>query len=82
MAYGIPVIGWIVGFLVAVSVSIPFYFIWNGLAPTYFYFLPDVYLSVPFWHCVGLFMLSPMLKWLVVPNLSSVRQNNENKAGK
>jgi hypothetical protein len=53
--------------VVALFISVPFYFLWNWLGPTYFYWLPPVYLEVPFWHCTGLFMMMPMLKMLVFP---------------
>ena len=42
--------------------SVPFYFLWNGLAPIYLPQLPPVYLHVPFWHCVGIFALLAILK--------------------
>ena len=65
MANAIPVLGWLLHFLVALFMAIPFYFLWNWLAPIYAYWLPDVYLSLPFWHCVGLFWLMPMVKLLL-----------------
>lgn len=71
MLNAIPLVGWLLSFLFSVSLSIPFYFLWNWLAPAYFYWLPKVYLDVPFWHCVGLFMLMPMVKVLLFPTLSS-----------
>lgn len=40
-----------------IFLSIPFFFLWNYLAPIYLSQLPAVYLHVPFWHCVGLFAL-------------------------
>lgn len=67
MLNAIPILGWLISFILAASLSVPFYFLWNGLAPTYFYWLPKVYLDVPFLHCVGLFMLMPMVKFLVFP---------------
>lgn len=76
MLNAIPVVGWLLQGIVAVSLSVPFYFCWNALAPTYFYFLPTVYLNIPFWHCVGLFMLAPILKITLFPTLASVSQTN------
>lgn len=67
----VPVIGWLLGFVIAFLASIPFYFLWNWAAPVYFYFLPHVYQAVPFWHCVALFMLSPLVKMLVYPSMPS-----------
>ncbi len=37
--------------------SIPLWWLWNKLAPIYFYWLPKVYLAIPFWHVVGLVLL-------------------------
>lgn len=76
MLNAIPIIGWIISFLLSVSLAIPFYFIWNSLAPTYFYFLPQVYLNIPFWDTVGLFMIIPILKHMLVPTL--VRNSTTN----
>jgi len=67
MLNAIPVIGWLISFILSVSLAIPFYFIWNHLASTYFYFLPEVYLNLPFWDTVGLFMIIPILKFMLVP---------------
>lgn len=72
MLNALPIIGWLLSFIFAVSLSIPFYFIWNGLAPTYFYFIPDVYKHLPFWDTVGLFMIVPILKHMLVPKFISV----------
>jgi len=66
--YYFPVVGWFFAFVFAFLASIPFYYLWNWCAPIYFAFLPPVYLTVPFWHCVGLFMLSPLVKILIYPS--------------
>lgn len=79
MLNAIPVLGWLLSFLFSVSLSIPFYFLWNGLAPIYFYWMPKVYLDLPFWHCVGLFMLMPMVKALVFPKLVSASSSSDAK---
>ncbi len=81
MLNSIPIVGWLIDFILKVSLAIPFWVIWTvyGLGARYFYFLPQVYLNVPFWHCVGLFMILPILKTMVVPNFASVSQSNENK---
>lgn len=78
----IPVIGWIATFIFSTFISIPFYFIWNWLAPTYFAFLPKVYLDVPFWDCVGMFMLMPMVKILVYPRRMIASSSSESKSDK
>lgn len=71
MLNAIPVFGWLISAVVSISLSVPFYFLWNGLAPTYFYWLPKVYLNLPFWNCVGLFMLVSILKTLFPTLVSS-----------
>jgi len=70
MINAIPILGWLLSAIVAMSLAVPFFYIWNALAPTYFYFLPAVYLSIPFWDCVGLFMIVPILKVMLVPKFS------------
>jgi hypothetical protein len=71
MLMRIPVIGWLLGFLVAFFLSIPFYFIWNALAPTYFGWLPAVWLNIPFWHMVGLFMIFSVLRFTLLPSVTA-----------
>jgi hypothetical protein len=73
----IPFIGWFFSIAASISLSIPFYYIWNALAPTYFYQLPKVYLSIPFWHCVGLFIVVPIVRNTLTPKFVSVSQTNE-----
>lgn len=77
MLYMIPVLGWVLGFILSFCISIPFYFIWNWLAPIYFYWLPEIYHAIPFFHCVGLFMLMPMIRFALYPRAAS--QNNYSK---
>ncbi len=77
----IPVLGWILSFLASVSLSIPFYFIWNALAPVYLYQLPDVYLHIPFWHCVGLFIVIPIVKTTFTPSFVAISQHNSQNVG-
>ena len=77
MINAIPIVGWIISFFLSASLAIPFYFIWNSLAPTYFFFLPDVYKNIPFWDTVGLFMIIPILKHMLVPTF--VRNRTTNK---
>lgn len=74
MINAIPIVGWLISFVLSASLSIPFYFIWNDVGPRYFYWLPTVYQHVPFWDCVELFMLMPMLKLLLVPKLVEITQ--------
>lgn len=45
--------------------AIPLWWLWNKLAPIYFYWLPKVYLAIPFWHVVGLVLLVVILQGIV-----------------
>jgi hypothetical protein len=67
----IPVIGWLIAAAVCFFIAIPLYFLWNWLAPTYFYWLPPVYLDLPFWHVFGLLWLLSSLRQLLLPSVSS-----------
>lgn len=79
MINAIPFIGWFLSFFFSVCLAIPFYFLWNGLAPTYFYFVPPVYLNIPFWDSVWLFMLLSILKAVLVPKVASISSSSESK---
>lgn len=67
----IPVIGWLIAAVLCFFISIPVYLLWNWLAPVYFYWLPAVYLSIPFWHVFGLLWLLSSLKALLLPSMST-----------
>ncbi len=47
--------------------AIPFYFIWNSLAPIYAPQLPPQYLDVPYWHIAGVFALIAILNIVIRP---------------
>lgn len=66
----IPVVGWLIAAVICLFVSIPVYFLWNWLAPIYFYWLPAVYLVLPFWHVFGLLWLLISLKGILLPTMS------------
>lgn len=76
---GLPVIGWLISFIVNVSLAVPFWICWTtcGLGAWYFDFLPPKYQSIPFWHCVGLFMIASILKVVLVPRIASVSSSSE-----
>lgn len=76
MLNAIPILGWLLSALIATSLAAPFYYLWNWLAPIYFYWLPYSYQVIPFWDCVGLFMLSPILKLLLFPSFRSEQTTN------
>jgi hypothetical protein len=50
------------GLLWSLFLSIPFYFLWNALAPIYAPTLPPLYQHLPFWNCVGLFGLAAVIR--------------------
>ena len=72
----LPIIGWMLSIIGSISLSIPFYFMWNWLSPKYFYFIPDIYQDIPFWHCVGLFIVVPIVKKTLTPNFVTVANTN------
>lgn len=55
------------GFMWALVLAIPFYFLWNYLAPIYGAQLPPVYQHLPFWHCEGIFLLLAILRTVLLP---------------
>jgi len=73
----IPIVGWLIAAVLCLFVAIPVYFLWNWLAPTYFYQLPSVYLSLPFWHVFGLLWLISSLRGLLLPSVSSSSSSKE-----
>ena len=75
----IPVIGWLLSFVFAFCIAIPFTILWNWLAPIYAYWLPELYQQLPFFHVVGLFMLMPMVKFLISPVRISTTSTSNNK---
>jgi len=56
--------------------AIPFYFLWNFLAPIYAPNLPDVYKDIPFWHIVGLFTLFAIFRLALLPKRSETSGRN------
>jgi len=74
----IPVIGWIIAAVICFFIAIPVFFLWNWLAPLYLYFLPKVYLSIPFWHVFGLLWLISSLRGLLFPSISSSSSSSAN----
>jgi hypothetical protein len=70
----IPVFGWVLSVLAAVGLSVPFWIAWTvcEIGKTYFYFIPVLFQSIPFWDCVGLFMVIAILKGTLIPRVFSV----------
>lgn len=77
----IPVIGWLVSLFFNASLAVPFWFMWSymNIGARYFYWLPEVYRSIPFLHCVALFTILSILKIVLVPKFAEVNQKVENK---
>lgn len=73
----LPVVGWAIAFVLMFFLAIPFYFLWNDLAPVYFYWLPQVYQSIGFWDCVWLMMLITILKLILLPNFGTTIKNGK-----
>lgn len=79
MISAIPGLGWLLSALFSISLAVPFYFIWDHLGPVYFSFIPSVYQHIPFWDCVGLFMILPILKGVLTPKLMTVSNDSKSK---
>ncbi len=75
----IPIVGWFIAAVICVFVAIPVWLLWNWLAPTYFYWLPDVYLKLPYWHVFGLLWLISSLRSLLLPSISSSSSADQKK---
>lgn len=67
----IPIVGWLIAAALCFVVAIPVSLLWNWLAPIYFYWLPKVYLDLPFLHVAGLLWLISSLKSLLLPSITS-----------
>lgn len=63
----IPIFGWLIASTVCLFAAVPVSLLWNWLAPAYFYWLPGIYLNLPFWHVVGLLWLLASLKQILLP---------------
>lgn len=76
----LPIIGWLLSLIGNISLSVPFWFCWThcGIGKKFFYFAPEVYQSISFWNCVGLFIVLSVLRGLF-PNLVEVDNSNSNK---
>jgi len=75
----IPVWGWILSLMVNASMSVPFWLCWSqfGLGRLYFDFLPRKYQWLPFWHCVGLFIVIGIIKTVLTVPLVTVSQSQK-----
>lgn len=64
----IPVLGWLISAIFAVLIAIPLHFLWGWLGPTYFSFVPAIYLNMDFWDMAGLLVLIGFIKLIVYPS--------------
>ena len=55
--------------------AIPSYYLWNDLAPTYLYQLPEVYLHLPFWNVVEIFILVALIRFIIFPTPIIMNKN-------
>jgi hypothetical protein len=76
----IPVVGWFIAAAVCIIAAIPMYFLWNALAPIYFYWLPMIYLDLPYWHIVGLMWLLISLRQLLLPSFGTTVNTTKEKS--
>jgi hypothetical protein len=81
MLNAIPVFGWALSAFFAISLAVPFWFIWTvcGIGSTYAYFLPAVYQHPGFWDCVGVFIVVGIIKLVFVPRLASASSSSTSK---
>ena len=75
----IPFLGWFSSFIASIGLSVPFWFFWTywEAGKIYFYFIPEVFQSIPFWDCVGLFVVLSILKGTFIPKLISISNNQK-----
>jgi hypothetical protein len=73
----IPIVGWLIAATICFFVAIPVSLLWNWLAPTYFYWLPNVYLDLPFWHVFGLLWLLSSVRGLLLPSISATANSKK-----
>jgi len=59
------IMGGITTLLLALVVGGIFWFTWNKLASIYFYFLPEVFHTIPYLHIIGLMIIINVLGGLV-----------------
>ena len=67
----IPIIGWALSLVLNTSMAVPFWIIWTvcGIGEKYFYFVPEKFLAIPFWDCVGIFVVIEILKSVLTPRI-------------
>ena len=81
MINAIPFVGWFISAFFAISLAVPFWFIWTvcGIGESYAYWLPAVYQRPGFWSCVGIFIVVSILKLVFVPRFASVSSSSKSE---
>ena len=64
----VPIFGWLISAALAFFAAIPLWCLWSWLGPTYFSFVPAVYLNIGFWDTVGMLVLIGFIKLIVYPS--------------
>ncbi len=78
MINAIPIVGWLLSFLLATFLAIPFWFIWTYLGVgAMFDFLPESLQGPGFWATVGIFMCLSILRAVALPHGSSRSSDND-----
>ena len=78
MINAIPVIGWLISFVLATLLSMPFWFIWTYLGiGAMFDFLPVSLQSPGFWATVGVFMCLSIFKAVALPSGTAARSDKD-----
>ena len=78
----LPVLGWIISFILNTSLAVPFWFIWTYCEFGSFYFgewIPQRFESIPVWNIVGLFIVLGIFRH-ILPTFIAV--NNSSSSGK
>ena len=80
----LPVIGWLIALLFTISTAIPFYYLWNYVAPKYLSEMPIIYQQLPFWDIVWIFLTISIVKHILIGSSfkSTVNNKNNKKDGK
>ena len=75
----IPIVGWLVSFVINVFLSIPFWFIWTvcGIGSNYFSFLPAPLQAPGFWAVVGMFICVEILRSVLFGLKTSSKSSND-----
>ena len=75
----IPILGWGMSIILNIFLAIPTYYLWNYIAPKYLYFIPDLFIYLPFWDIVWMVMLISILKHVFLGGIfkANIETNND-----